>query len=211
MTVPNSLSKYFFGVLETLPRLPAGDIERIALELICAYENNRTIFICGNGGSAALASHLACDLNKGVSWKFAGKRFRAVSLADNIPLMTAWANDQGYSDIFAEQLRNHIEPGDVVLAISGSGNSPNVLNALKLARGVEAVTLGLTGFNGGQMPPLCDVCCIVPSQIMEQIEDAHMIISHALSSALSSHVRRASVASVGAIQLMPEVHSSSID
>jgi len=137
----------------------------------------------GNGGSAALASHLACDLGKGTAVNGI-RRFRVLSLTDNIPVITAWANDASYEDIFAEQLRSFVEKGDIVLAISGSGNSSNVLNGLRVARELKAYTIGLTGYQGGKMKDLCDLCLIVPSDNMQFIEDLHVCISHAIFTAV---------------------------
>ena len=108
------------------------------------------------------------------------RRFRVLALTDNVPLMTAWANDAHYDDIFAEQLRPFLREGDVVFAISGSGNSPNVLKGLQLARDTSAHTIGLTGFEGGKMKKLCDICVVVPSDNMQVIEDVHLSVSHAI-------------------------------
>ncbi len=172
---------YFEDLAATLPKLPWATVDAIAEELFHAYENERTVFLFGNGGSAALASHFACDLGKGtVSPDRERKRLRVMALTDNVPLITAWANDANYEDIFAEQLRNVLQPDDIALAISCSGNSPNVLKALKLARERGAVTIGLGGFDGGAMKSLCDVCVIVPSDNMQHIEDIHLSLAHAL-------------------------------
>jgi D-sedoheptulose 7-phosphate isomerase len=149
--------------------------------LLRAYEEGRRIFLFGNGGSASLASHFACDLGKGtVIHGDHGKRFQAIALTDNLALLTAWANDSSYDDVFAEQLRNLIQPGDVAFAISGSGNSPNVLLALQVAREFGALNIGLGGFQGGKMKALCDICMVVPSDNMQIIEDLHVGIAHAL-------------------------------
>jgi len=148
-----------------------------------AYKNNRTVYLFGNGGSAALASHSACDLGKGTSVT-GSRRFRVLSLTDNMALMTAWANDACYEDIFAEQLRHFVEKGDVVIAISGSGNSPNVLKGLSVAREAGAYTIGLTGYQGGKMKALCDLCLVVPSDNMQFIEDLHLCISHSVFTAV---------------------------
>jgi D-sedoheptulose 7-phosphate isomerase len=164
---------------KTIARVPVADIERVIDVLFEAYAQGRTTFLYGNGGSAALASHHACDIGKGTIVKDR-RRFRVVSLTDNVPLITAWANDYGYDRIFVEQLRNLAGPNDVSFAISGSGNSPNVLNALQYSREVGALTVGVTGFNGGKMLSLCDVCVVVPSNDMQIIEDIHVSISHAV-------------------------------
>ena len=166
---------------KVLEKLPFLAIERVSRELLRAYEEGRRIFLFGNGGSASLASHFACDLGKGtVIHGDHGKRFQAIALTDNLALLTAWANDSSYDDVFAEQLRNLIQPGDVAFAISGSGNSPNVLLALQVAREFGALNIGLGGFQGGKMKALCDICMVVPSDNMQIIEDLHVGIAHAL-------------------------------
>jgi len=155
--------------------------------LLRARAEGRTIFILGNGGSAATASHLANDLNKGAA--VAGRpRFRALALTDNVPLITAWANDTHYGNVFVEQLANFFEPGDVVVAISGSGNSPNVLAAVTWAARRGAVTIGFTGGDGGQLRHLVECPVVVPSSRMEQIEDMHLILCHALCVSLRDRI-----------------------
>lgn len=158
-----------------------------------AYEARETVFVFGNGGSAALASHFACDLGKGTVIDFNwSKRFRVLALTDNLPLITAWANDACYDDVFTEQLRNLISPGDVAFAISGSGNSPNVLRALELAKESGNTTIGLTGYAGGKMKALCDYCVIVPSSNMQIIEDFHLSVCHAIFTSVREQIRAAS-------------------
>ena len=141
----------------------------------------RKVFLFGNGGSAALASHFACDLNKGTTapGKFP-RHFRVLSLTDNAPLITAWANDTSYQQVFAEQLRNFVESDDIAFGISASGSSPNVLLALEVARESGAINIGLTGFQGGKMPGLCDLCIVIPSDNMQIVEDLQLSIAHAL-------------------------------
>jgi len=167
--------------------LPFETIEQIAETLLRAYESGRMVYLFGNGGSAALASHFACDLGKGTA-NGSGKRFRVMALTDNVPLMTAWSNDSNYEAVFAEQLRNFVQRHDVAFAISGSGNSPNVLRALKLARKAGAITVGLTGYQGGKMKELCDQCMIVPSDNMQIIEDLHLCVAHALFTAVRKRI-----------------------
>jgi len=174
-----SVDTYFAHLSSTIEILPLHTINEAVEFLMRAYETSATIFLFGNGGSAALASHLACDLGKGTI-NGSPKRFRALALTDNVPLMTAWANDSKYDNIFAEQLLNFVQPQDVALAISGSGNSPNVLNALQAARDAGAYTVGLTGFEGGRMKELCDVCVVIPSDNMQIIEDLHLCVAHSL-------------------------------
>ena len=187
-----SPQKYFTTVARVLEKLPVSAVDQCVDALFKAYRENRSVYVFGNGGSAALASHCACDLNKGTTIE--GKRhFRVLSLTDNVPLITAWANDANYEDIFSAQLRPLIQAKDIALAISGSGNSPNVLSALRVAREVGAVTLGLGGYAGGKMAPLCDVCVVAPSDNMQQIEDTHLCIMHALFLALANLIRNSSV------------------
>jgi D-sedoheptulose 7-phosphate isomerase len=177
----DSSETYFRGLAATLENLPHEGIGEIAKVILRAYQDRRAVFLFGNGGSAALASHVACDLGKGTST--AGpERFRVLSLTDNVPLLTAWANDLKYEDIFAEQILNFVEPGDVAFAISGSGNSPNVLKGLRVARDAGAYNIGLSGFRGGDMKALCDLCVVVPSDNMQVIEDVHLSISHCVFS-----------------------------
>lgn len=170
---------YFELLSNTIRSLPFEHIEQVAEMLLGAYERQRTIFVFGNGGSAALASHFACDLGKGVV-NGSGRRFRVMALTDNVPLMTAWANDAHYEDIFSEQLANFAGPGDVAFAISASGNSPNVLKALRAARQAGSITAGVAGFSGGKMLALCDACVVVPCDNMQIIEDLHLCVAHAL-------------------------------
>ena len=172
-----------------LAQLRHGEIDQIGVELLRAYEDGRKVYLLGNGGSASLASHFACDLAKGTAT--AGgrrRRFQAISLTDNTALLTAWANDTSYDHVFAEQLRNVVRPRDVVVAISASGNSANVLLALEVARELEAFNIGLTGFEGGRMKALCDLCVVVPSDNMQIIEDLHVGIAHALFTVIRRHI-----------------------
>jgi D-sedoheptulose 7-phosphate isomerase len=172
--------QYFSELQRVMGSLPTEGIDQIVDILVGAYDAARVVFLCGNGGSASLASHFACDLGKGTAYCNGGKRFRVLSLTDNLPTLTAWANDSSYEDVFSEQLRNFVQPHDVVFAISGSGNSKNVLKALRAAREAEAVTVGISGFQGGAMKSLCDVCVVVPSEDMQIIEDLHLAIAHSI-------------------------------
>jgi len=162
-----------------LARLDHAIVDRMVEAVWRGYEEGRTLFLFGNGGSAALASHFACDIGKGT---IAGKRKRlkTVALTDNVALITAWANDKAYDAIFAEQLESLAEKGDIALAISGSGNSPNMIRGLEAARRLGAQTLLLTGFDGGRAKPLADLCLVVPSDSMQLIEDAHLCATHAI-------------------------------
>ena len=186
--------QYFDGLHRVLLEIPHSTIDLIANELMKAYESGRIVYLFGNGGSASLASHFACDLGKGTAYCNGGKRFRVLALTDNIPTMTAWANDSGYEDIFSEQLRNFVQPQDVAFGISGSGNSKNVLRALQVAREAGARTIGISGFQGGNMRSLCDICLVVPSDNMQMIEDLHLAMAHAIFRIVSARMSRRTLA-----------------
>jgi D-sedoheptulose 7-phosphate isomerase len=174
---------YMATLGEVLGKLPSDELATIEHDIRSAWKEGRRLFLMGNGGSAATASHLICDFAKGLS-QADRPRLKAIALTDNTPIITAYGNDLSYDVVFAEQLDNLVEPGDVVLAISGSGNSPNVLRAIELANERGALTVGLTGFQGGKLKGLVKRCVVVASDNMQQIEDAHLIIGHALFLAL---------------------------
>ena len=177
------IEDYLTELKGTFDKLSYSEIERIKDILLQAYRENKKVFIIGNGGSAATASHFVCDLAKGTAGKDnSRKRFKVIALTDNVPLLTAWANDTAYENIFLEQLKNLLDEKDVVIAISGSGNSRNVLRAVEYANAHEAITIGLTGFEGGKLKSNVKECLIVPSHSMEQIEDVHLILEHLLCS-----------------------------
>ncbi len=180
---------YLKEVQSVLNRLPIGAIEEAVDVLLSANYVGSTLFTMGNGGSAATASHFACDLAKGAIVPGC-PRFRVVALTDNVPLITAWSNDVAYEDIFAEQLGGLIARGDVVVAFSGSGNSPNVLKAVALARQRGGITIGSSGFDGGQLSRMVDVPVVVPCHCMEQIEDVHMVLCHLTATALRQRLQR---------------------
>ena len=176
-------STYLAELKGVLDNLPLGQVRKACDILFDCYQSDHTLFALGNGGSAALASHLVTDFAKGTHFPgpselAAVRRLKAMAVTDNMPLVTAWANDTCYEDVFMRQLENFLRPGDVVLAISGSGNSPNVLKALEFARSAGATTIGFGGFEGGKMKALLDCPVIAPSNSMQQIEDAHVILGH---------------------------------
>ena len=148
-----------------------------------ARDKGRSVFLFGNGGSAATASHFASDLAKGAI-SLGKPRVKAFALTDNVPLLSAWANDSAYENVFAEQLENFIEVGDIAFGISGSGNSPNVLNGIKVAKAKGATTIGFIGFDGGKLRELVDVRIIVSSHNMEQVEDIHLLLEHIITTCL---------------------------
>jgi len=174
-----SIRTYFRDLTGLVSQLPYNSITQIVSIFLNAFAEQRTVYVFGNGGSAASASHLMCDINKGAS-PGEGKRPRVMALTDNASLITAWANDFGYERIFSEQLKTFIKPRDVAFAISTSGDSPNVLLALEVARESGAMTVGLGGCQGGQMKPLCDVCAIVPSDNVQLVEDLHHAMIHSI-------------------------------
>jgi len=158
-------------------------MQRIVPLLLEARRTGRTIFFFGNGGSASTASHFVVDIGK-ATIRGDGARFRCVALVDNVESVTAWANDAEYSRVFSEQLKGLAQRGDVAVGISGSGNSPNVLEAVKTARALGLSTVGLTGMGGGKLKDLVDVPLVVPSNSMQHIEDVHLLICHLLTAYL---------------------------
>ncbi len=173
-------------VIHTLSR---DEVRAAADALMKAWRARAQVFIIGNGGSAATASHMMNDLNKFT--RVAGQpRFRAMALTDNVPLMTAVGNDQSYADIFVEPLQNLLQPGDTVIAISASGNSPNIVKAIDYARANGATIIGFCGRPGGKLAQLADVKVIIPSDRIGQQEDGHMILDHVLSLALLERIQQ---------------------
>jgi D-sedoheptulose 7-phosphate isomerase len=187
------IQSYLTTVQEAIAKLDPAQIEGVVNALHTAYLSGKQVFTMGNGASAALASHMACDLGKGTSADLGhgpalsgARRLRIISLADNVALMTAYGNDIRYEDIFVEQLKNLLNEGDVVIGISGSGGSPNVLRAMEYARAKGAVTVGFTGAQpkAHMLSALCDHTLAAPLDLMEQIEDIHVIFHHVISMAL---------------------------
>ena len=177
------IQEYLDQMCQTLQNLPRNEIAQAIEILAKARREGRRIFVFGNGGSAATASHFVCDLGKGTVQE--GKpRFRVIALNDNMALFSAYANDFGYETVFAEPLASLAESGDVAIGISTSGNSANVLRAMDVARERGLTTIGLTGFQGGKLKDKVDLCIIVPSDSMQRIEDAHLVILHAVFLAL---------------------------
>jgi D-sedoheptulose 7-phosphate isomerase len=168
---------------ELLRALDLIDTERVARAIEWfdeARAAGRNIFVCGNGGSASTASHFVCDVVKGASYQ-RDKRFKIMALTDSLPTLTAYSNDVGYDCVFAEQLKNFAQPGDVVMCISGSGNSPNVLSAIEYANSIGCKTIALTGRDGGKLGPMAQLNLHVAVPHMGRIEDAHMVICHMIA------------------------------
>lgn len=167
---------------QLLRALETVDLEAVgqAIEILAqARARNRHIFVCGNGGSASTASHFVCDMVKGASFN-RESRFRIMALTDSLPTITAYSNDVGYDCVFAEQLKNFAQAGDVFMAISGSGNSPNVVCAMDYANSIGCETIALTGRDGGKLGPMAKLQIRVAEPHMGRIEDGHMIVCHML-------------------------------
>ena len=165
------------GILE---RLDYDAVDRIVERLARAYDDARRVYTIGNGGSAATAAHIVCDLGKntgGATWP----GLRVMALTDNIPTSTALSNDHGYDTVFSRQLETLLDAGDVVIAISASGKSPNIIAAIETARARGAAVVGLLGFDGGPARALCDDALVVPSFNYGHVEDAHLIVGHIIS------------------------------
>lgn len=188
MEAQASVNMYFDDLQEMLRAISQDHLQEILALLEETYRQGHRIFLMGNGGSAATASHFALDLAKNTIMPGA-PRVKAISLTDHVPLITAWSNDTAYEHIFAEQLENMIEPGDVVIGISASGNSLNVINALHVAKKSRAATIGLLGATGGQIWQMVDAYVLAPGQNIEQEEDAHMILAHIITRHMREVVR----------------------
>jgi D-sedoheptulose 7-phosphate isomerase len=163
-----------------LAAIDMGAVSRAIAVFAAAREQGRHIFVCGNGGSASTASHFVCDMVKGASFN-RDARFRIMALTDSLATITAYSNDVSYDCVFVEQLKNFAQPGDVVMAISGSGNSPNVVKALEYGNSIGCTTVALTGRDGGKLGPLATIQVHVPEPHMGRIEDGHMIVCHMIS------------------------------
>lgn len=175
------ISAYLEQEIMVLRSLDTEEISRALNLLWETFEHGNTVFVFGNGGSSSTASHFQNDFNKGVS-EHTEKKFNFLCLNDNVATVMAVANDIGFEEVFRFQLRGHMRPGDVVMAISGSGNSKNVLNAVEYAREQGAKVIGLTGFDGGKLKKLSDVSLHAPVNSMQITEDVHMIFDHLMMS-----------------------------
>lgn len=179
------INKYINELKNTLDDLPVETIDQIIQVLHNARLDNRQIFIMGNGGSASTATHFVCDLAKNTrrpGWPL----FRTIGLTDNMAILTAYANDEGFENVFSEQLANMVQADDIVIAISTSGNSINVLKAIDLANRMGAATIGFTGFDGGELGKMVQYHVHVPSNIIEQVEDIHLALEHMICRTLGN-------------------------
>ncbi|MEW5908475.1 MAG: SIS domain-containing protein [Thermodesulfobacteriota bacterium] len=177
--------EYLSSLKDLLNRFEKEKFESIVHLILAAYEDERRIFVMGNGGSGATASHFACDINKGCCMDIE-KKFKMICLNDNMPTMLALANDLSYDRVFVEQLKNFFIPEDLVIGISGSGNSENVLQAIRYANDHSGKTVGLSGFSGGKLAKLVHVSFIAQIDDMQKVEDAHVILTHMIMQAVHS-------------------------
>ncbi|MFC9286495.1 SIS domain-containing protein [Streptomyces sp. NPDC057052] len=190
-----AMRSYVQGISRAVTEIALPDLMRAAGVLERAHGGGHTVFTCGNGGSATTASHFALDLTKNT--RLPGvPPVRTMSLADQVPALTAWANDVGYEAVFSGQLAGLARPGDVLVAISTSGMSPNVLAALRLARDCGMATVGLLGPTGGSAGPLCDVWVAAPAPSIEEQEDLHMSMAHILTRHMRDRIRQMSTGSM---------------
>jgi len=186
--LPHYIRDYVSTVQRLLNDIDVDAIDRTVELLVTAYNNDRRVVLCGNGGSASTASHLVCDLMKNI-FLDGGKPFEVVALTDSPALISAWANDTHFENVFAGQARTWLRAGDVLIAISGSGNSGNVLNAVEVARAVGATSIGWCGYSGGKLAQIVDLAVVVHQRNMQQVEDLHLIIGHIVFSALRDRVK----------------------
>jgi D-sedoheptulose 7-phosphate isomerase len=182
------MHRYIDRLSRSLQDISVTDLLRVASIFENAYRSGSTLYVCGNGGSAATASHLAVDLSKNTRVSGAPP-MRIVSLVDHVPALTAWANDVGYEAVFSGQLAGLAEAGDAVVAISASGNSPNILHALSYGRDHDLATVGLLGPSGGLARDLCDAWVAAPADSIEEQEDLHMTMSHLLTRHMRDFIR----------------------
>lgn len=184
MNYTQAIDNYFERLKTTLDRIDKGAISKLMNLLEQSREEGQQVFIMGNGGSAATASHYVCDFNKGVSLG-QDKRYKFICLNDNIPSLMAYGNDLSYNDIFLYPLQTYFQKGDLVIGISGSGNSENVVRALEWANAHGGYTIGLTGYSGGKVKQLCKHNVHIPINDMQIAEDLHMVLDHCMMKILS--------------------------
>ncbi len=191
-------TRYIQLLRDTLEKLSPENLDEVSRVFLATYQNGGTFYVFGNGGSAATATHMAGDFVKGASYGLE-KRFKFICLNDNMSALMAIANDISYEAVFVEQLKNFLQPGDLVIGISGSGNSANVVQALEYAKSRGVKTVALCGFSGGKIKGLADYCVHAEVDDMEITEDVHMVVFHTIKQALISHLHGAGSVSMGAV------------
>jgi D-sedoheptulose 7-phosphate isomerase len=182
------IQNYISTLQLTMDQLPRQLIAEVIDVLQQARKQGNQVFILGNGGSASTASHFACDLAKNTRQEGL-PHFRVIGLTDNMAMFSALANDGGYENVFSEQLASLVRPGDIVIAISASGNSKNVINAAETAHRFDATVIGFTGFDGGRLAQLANINIQVNSNIIEHVEDIHLMLEHLIVSSIKGQVR----------------------
>lgn len=185
MNIPYAAKQYLSELKEVLDDFNLEQFEKIVNLILNAYENEKQIFTMGNGGSASTASHFACDLNKGCCTNLE-KKIKMICLNDNTPTLLAFANDVSYDVVFVEQLKNFFNPGDLVIGISGSGNSENVIKAIRHTKQNNGQTIGFSGFSGGKLAQMVDVPFVAKVDDIQKVEDIHMILVHMIMQAIYS-------------------------
>jgi D-sedoheptulose 7-phosphate isomerase len=183
-----SVTNYIVLLQQTIDQLPTEKIAAVIELLHSARFSGRQVFIMGNGGSASTASHFVCDLSKNTRYD-GWPRYKVIGLSDNMAVFSAYANDEGYENVFCEQLANLLLPDDIVIAISASGNSRNVVNAVQYAKNQNAFTIGFTGFDGGILGTLADINLHIDSNIIEHVEDIHLMLEHMIIKSLKERVQ----------------------
>ena len=186
MDLREMIEHYLESEIDILKKLDTEAVQKVVKAFEEAYERESAIYVFGNGGSAGTASHMANDFNKGIS-EYTEKKFRFQCLNDNIPTMMAVANDIGYDDVFSFQLKNKVKEKDLVIGISGSGNSENVIRALDCAKEQGAITMGIVGYHGGKVADIADIVFHVPLCNMQIVDDVHMILNHMVMSVVMQH------------------------
>jgi D-sedoheptulose 7-phosphate isomerase len=181
------IQNYIFTLQHTMEQLPRQSIANVIEVLQRARMRDHQVFIMGNGGSASTASHFVCDLAKNTR-RDGLPHFRVIGLTDNMAIFSAYANDEGYENVFAQQLANLIRPDDIVIGISASGNSKNVINAMEEARQHQVTTIGFTGFDGGRLGQIVDINIHVKSNIIEHVEDIHLMLEHMIVKTIKEQV-----------------------
>jgi D-sedoheptulose 7-phosphate isomerase len=193
MDTQHFIQNYLNGFAQLVRTIDAQQLAAVGERVRAAYLAGSTLFVAGNGGSAAMASHAVADFSKtmlGRDIQPDMRRFRVISLGDNLPMLTAYANDLAFDQVFAQPLRNFAQPGDLLLVISSSGNSPNIVRALETARSFDMHTAGLLGFDGGAAKDLCDAALVVPCNHYGYVEDAHSVAIHLLTDMLKQALVR---------------------
>ena len=179
MDYTSNIKKYIQEEIEVYKSLDVDVINRIINEIKEAQERGDTIYICGNGGSAATASHYCCDFNRDVD-RHCGKTGNFICLSDNVPTMMAIANDYSYEEVFSYQLKNRLKQGDILFVISGSGNSKNIVQAMEVAREKGNMIIGLCGYDGGKVKEMSNICLHVKIDNMQIVEDTHLMLDHCM-------------------------------